>query len=293
MISSASRVDLRGKTCLISGVTQGIGRVTAREIAKHGPDMVLIARDRQRGQEVAREVKDAGSPRVELIIADLSSQADVRRAAAEFKELSDKLHILVNNAGALFTERKLSADGIEMTLALNHLGYFLLTLELLDVIKASAPARIINVASRAHQRGRIDFDDLQYEKKGYSGAGFPAYSQSKLANILFTRELARRLAGTGVTANSLHPGVIATGFGADASGLLRLGFRLARPFFLTPEEGARTTVYLATSPEVEGVTGKYFARCKEAKPRPQALDDATARRLWEVSEALVRPRAAS
>lgn len=282
--------SLRDKVCLITGPTQGIGRAATLAIAKLSPKLVLVVRDPVRGAELADEIRAAGNPNVELLIGDLSKQADVRRIASEFLARHDRLHLLVNNAGAIFMQRQLSSDGLEMTFALNHLGYFLLTNLLRDVLVKSAPARIVNVASRAHVRGTIAFDDLQAER---SFGGWSAYSQSKLANILFTRELARRLAGTGVTANSLHPGVIATGFGADASGLLRLGFRLARPFFLTPEEGARTTVYLATSPEVEGVTGKYFARCKEAKPRPQALDDATARRLWEVSEALVRPRAAS
>lgn len=284
-----SAASLRGKTCLITGVTQGIGRVAAREIARHGPKMVLIARDAKRGQEVVEEVKAAGSPQVELIVADLSSQAEVRRAAAEFKARHDKLHLLVNNAGAVFTERKLSADGLEMTLALNHLGYFLLTLELLEVIKASAPARIVNVASDAHRGARINFDDLQCERS-YGGSGFRAYGQSKLANILFTRELARRLEGTGVTANCLHPGVVATGFGSNGGPLLRLGLKLARPFFRTAEDGAKTTVYLATSPAVEGVTGKYFADSREKRPEPQAQDDTTAGRLWQVSEELVRPR---
>lgn len=283
--------SLQGKTCLITGVTQGIGRVAAREIARLGPNMVLVARDRRRGAEVVEEVKAAGSPQVELIVADLSSQAEVRRAAAEFLARHDRLHILVNNAGAVFGERKLSADGLEMTFALNHLGYFLLTQELLDVLKASAPARIVNVASDAHSRARLDFDDLQCEKS-YGQGGFQAYGRSKLANILFTRELAQRLQGTGVTANSLHPGVVATGFGSDGGALLRFGLWLSRPFFRTPEEGAKTTIHLAISPEVEGVTGKYFANSRETRPRPHALDDAAAKRLWQVSEDLVSRSAA-
>lgn len=284
--SPSAAPSLKGKTCLITGVTQGIGRVAAREIGRLGPNMVLIARDKQRGAEVVEEVKAAGSPQVELIVADLSSQAEVRRAAAEFLSRHDRLHILVNNAGAMFGERKLSADGLEMTFALNHIGYFLLTQELLGVLKASAPARIVNVASDAHSRARLDFDDLQCEKS-YSQGGFLAYGRSKLANILFTNELAQRLAGTGVTANSLHPGVVATGFGSGGGALLRLGLKLARPFFRTAEDGAKTTIHLAISPEVEGVTGKYYANSRETRPRPQALDDAAAKRLWKVSEELV------
>jgi NAD(P)-dependent dehydrogenase (short-subunit alcohol dehydrogenase family) len=284
---SSSVPSLKGKTCLITGVTQGIGRVTAREIGRLGPNMVLIARDKQRGLEVVEEVKAAGNPQVELIVADLSSQAEVRRAAAEFLSRHDRLHLLINNAGALFGERKLTVDGLEMTFALNHLGYFLLTQELLGVLKASAPARIVNVASDAHRSARLDFDDLQCEK-GFGPGGFGAYGRSKLANILFTNELAQRLAGTGVTANSLHPGVVATGFGSGGSALVRFGIRLARPFFRTPEDGAKTTIHLAVSPAVEGVTGKYFANSRETRPRPQALDDAAAKRLWQVSEELVR-----
>ncbi len=275
--------NLHGKTCLITGPTQGIGRVTALEVAKSGANMVLVARDSQKGQALVDEIKAAGNPNVELSVADLSVQSEVRRVASEFLARHETLHLLINNAGGIFHERRETKDGLEMTFALNHLAYFLLTNLLLDVIKKSAPARIVNVASRAHTRGRIDFADLQKTK---SYAGWPTYSQSKLANVLFSHELARRLAGTGVTSNCLHPGVVATGFGRSDRGIWGLVTRLAAPFLLSPEKGAATTIYLALSPEVETVSGKYFADCKVARPAPEALDLMVASRLWQVSENL-------
>lgn len=283
----STTIDLKGKVCLVTGVTQGIGRAAALSIAKLGPKMVLVARDAKRGGEVVDEIKAAGNPNVELMVADLSSQADIRRLAAEFKARYQQLHLLVNNAGAVYTERQLSKDGIELTWALNHLGYFLLTELLLDVIKASAPARIVSVSSAAHKSGHINFDDLQGEK-GYKAFG--AYSQSKLANVLFTSELARRLEGSGVTANCLHPGVVGTGFGHNATGLLKFLVKLAKPLLKTPEQGAQTTIYLATSAEVAGVTGKYFANCKVASVTAEAKDAAIAKRLWEVSEQQTRAK---
>lgn len=275
--------NLHDKICLITGPTQGIGRVTALAVGKTGATLVLVARDAQKGQALVDEIKAAGNPKVELIVADLSVQADVRRAAAEFLARHDRLHLLINNAGGIFHERRETKDGLEMTFALNHLAYFLLTNLLLDVMKKSAPARIVNVASRAHTRGRIDFADLQATK---SYSGWPVYSQSKLANVLFSNELARRLAGTGVTSNSLHPGVVATGFGKSDRGIWGLVTRLAAPFLLTPEKGAATTIYLALSPDVADVTGKYFADCKPVRPAPEALDLMVAGRLWDVSEKL-------
>ncbi|MBP8196390.1 MAG: SDR family oxidoreductase [Deltaproteobacteria bacterium] len=279
----AQSPNLSGKVCLITGATQGIGRITARELAKLGPTMVLVVRDEQRGRELAAELHAAGNPHAEILVADLSSQAEVRRVAAEFLARHDRLDLLINNAGALFMERKESVDGLEMTFALNHLGYFLLTNLLIDVLKKSAPARIVSVASRAHGRGTISFDDLQ-SKRGYSG--WSAYSQSKLANILFSNELARRLAGSGVTSNCLHPGVVATGFGKNNSGLMGFLVKLGAPFLRTPEKGAATTVFLAQSPEVEGVTGEYFADCKSIQPSLEARDQLVAKRLWQVSEQL-------
>jgi NAD(P)-dependent dehydrogenase (short-subunit alcohol dehydrogenase family) len=211
-------------------------------------------------------------------------QAEVRKLADAFRERYQRLDVLVNNAGAIFMSRQVSRDGLEMTFALNHLGYFLLTNLLLDLLIASAPARVVNVSSGAHLGGKINFADLQLER---SYTGFGAYSQSKLANVLFTYELARRLQGTGVTVNALHPGFVATNFGRSNGGLFDPLFRLIQRFgALTPEKGAETTVYLAVSPEVEGVTGKYFANCKPAASSALSNDETTARRLWEVSEQL-------
>ncbi len=275
--------SLRDKVCLITGPTQGIGRAATLAIAKLSPKLVLVVRDPVRGAELADEIRSAGNPNVELLIGDLSKQADVRRIASEFLARHDRLHLLVNNAGAIFMQRQLSSDGLEMTFALNHLGYFLLTNLLRDVLVKSAPARIVNVASRAHVRGTIAFDDLQAER---SFGGWSAYSQSKLANILFTRELSRRLQGTGVTCNCLHPGVVSTGFGKNDSGWMRWAVKIAAPFLRTPEQGAATTVFLAQSPAVEGVTGKYFSDCKEIEPSKEARDAEVAQRLWEVSEQL-------
>ena len=274
---------MHGRVCLVTGATQGIGRETALGLARLGADVHLVARDRARGESVLSEVRRAGEGNASLFVADLASQDSTRALALEVKVRLPRLHVLVNNAGAIFTARVLSADRIEMTFALNHLGYFLLTGLLADRLRASAPARVVSVSSSAHQGARIDFDDLQGER-GYSG--WRAYAQSKLANVLFTRELARRLAGSGVTANCLHPGVVATGFGKNNAGPFSWGVRIAAPFFLSPARGARTSIWLASSPEVERVTGEYFARCKPARVSDAARDDAAARRLWEESARL-------
>lgn len=275
---------LYGRTIAITGASNGIGLSAAVTLTGMGARTILVCRDRGRGEAaVAAARKTGGSS--ELVAADLSSQAEVRRAASEVLSLAPRLHVLVNNAGAINPKRELTVDGLERTFATNHLAYFLLTSLLLDRLKASAPARIVNVASVAHGRAPagIPFDDLNAER-GYSA--WRAYGESKLANILFTRELARRLEGTGAVANSMHPGVVATGFGANSGGLLRLAMRLARPFLLTPEQGADTIVYLASSPEAASVTGRYFVKRREVEPRPAALDDGAAKRLWEVSEKL-------
>jgi len=274
---------MEGRVCLVTGGTRGIGKETALGLARLGAEVHLVARNRARGEAVLAEAQRAGGGRHSLFVADLASQASTRALAGEVKARLPRLHVLVNNAGGIFTERTLSPDGIEMTLALNHVGYFLLTALLLDRIRESAPARIVNVSSSAHAGARMDFDDLQGQR---DYAGWKAYGQSKLANVLFTRELARRLAGSGVTANCLHPGVVATGFGKNNSGPFAWGVRIAAPFMLSPARGARTSIYLASSPEVEEVTGEYFARCRVAKVSEAARDDAAARRLWEASERL-------
>lgn len=281
--------SLLGKTALVTGATNGIGKAAAIALAEMGAEVVLIARNRALAQQTIDEIKrDTANHKIDFLIADLSSQAEVRRVADEFLASGRPLHILLNNAGALFTQRQLSADGIEMTFALNHLGYFLLTDLLLDRIKQSAPARIVNVASRAHEdaRGGINFDDLQFAQK-YSP--FASYSQSKLANILFTRELAARLAGTQVAVNCLHPGFVATRFG-HGNKMMSLIMSLLRPFQRSIDKGARASIYLCSSPEVENISGEYFADSKITQPSPFAKDSATAKRLWEASERMTQAR---
>lgn len=302
-----SGVSMTGKVCLITGATAGIGASTVRELVRRGATVVIVGRSPERCANTVEAIRrDTGSPAVEYLVADLSSQAEVRRLAEEFRRRHDRLHVLVNNAGALFARRRESVDGIEMTFALNHLAYFLLTNLLLDILKASAPARIINVSSRAHAEVRgFDFDDVQARRGGlgrYGGSeltsalytflapmAHPAYRQyarSKLANLLFTYELARRLHGTGVTANAVHPGFVASSFAAG-NGVFGWFMRVwSRLLAVSPEEGARTVVYLATSPEVEGVTGKYFVNQSAVESSLASRDQEAAKRLWELSERL-------
>ena len=278
---------MQGKICLITGGTNGIGKVAALELARKGATVIIVGRNAAKTAQLVEEIKAVtGSKTVDSLLGDLSSQADVRRVAAEFKQKYTRLHVLLNNAGVLNMDRQLSVDGIEMTFALNHLAYFLLTNLLLDTIKASAPARIINVSSAAHTNGRVDFDNLQGERRY---RGMLAYSTSKLENILFTVELARRLAGTGVTVNALHPGFVNTGWAKNGNGLMPKLMALITPLVArTPEKGAETSIYLASSPEVETITGKYFFDCKPKQPTVQATDMAAAKKLWEVSAQLVK-----
>lgn len=276
-----SLTSLDGKTVMVTGATSGIGLYTALGLARLGATVVIVGRDLQRCESaLARIRQESGNQAVGYLLADLSSQAQIRRLAAEFQRHYSCLHVLVNNAGAFFLRRQKSADGIEMTFAVNHLNYFLLTHLLLDTLKASAPARIVNVASDSHRGARIEFDDLQGERR-YSG--FRAYGQSKLANVLFTYELARRLQGSGVTANALHPGFVATNIGRNNTFLARIVMPLVQLSAIPPEEGARTSIYLAASPEVEGVTGQYFRRGRPVPSDPASYDEQTARRLWEIS----------
>ena len=278
-------MSMQGKTVLITGATQGIGKAAAIAIAKLGAQVSIVARDPARAEVARGEIAAAGgSDNVEVYIANLASLADIRRVAQEYRAKHGKLDVLINNAGAVFAERKLSPEGLELTFATNHLGYFLLTSELLPLLQASTPSRIVNVASDAHVGAKLDFGDLQNAKSYFS---FRAYGRSKLANILFTRELSRRLQGTGVTANALHPGVISSGFGNGNGGWWDFMMSIGRVFMISPEKGARTTVYLATSPEVEGVSGKYFAKQKQKQPSAAAQDDVSAKKLWEASEAMV------
>lgn len=281
---TASSPSMQGKVCLVTGATSGVGLVTARELARQGATVVVAGRHRERGETaVSRIRQETGNPNVDLLLADLSVQEQVRHLAEEFRRRFPQLDVLVNNAGALFMRRQVSADGIEMTLALNHLSYFLLTSLLLDTLKASAPARIVNVSSRAHRDTRINFGDPQGERR-YSG--WRAYSQSKLANLLFTYELARRLEGTGVSANALHPGFVATGFGRNNRGLFALLIRLGQVVALSPEQGAETIVYLAGSPDVEGITGAYFVKKRAVDSSRASYDRDAAQRLWQLSAEL-------
>lgn len=283
---------MAGKICLITGSTSGIGKQTALALAQMGATVILVGRDRTRGEGTKAEISaTSGNPAVELLLADLSSQAAVRQLAADFKAKHQRLDVLVNNAGAINTKRMLTVDGLETTFAVNHLAYFLLTNLLLDVLKASAPSRIVCVSSAASALGWLDFSDLQGAQHY---GGWRAYCQSKLANILFTYELARRLAGTQVTANCLHPGLVASGFGQNSgfgqrnSGLIALAFALIRPFSLSARAGARTPIYLASAPEVADVSGRYFNRRRPVRSAPESYDQAVAQRLWHVSAELTQ-----
>lgn len=270
---------VKGKVCLVTGATSGIGREIAAGLARMGATVVLSGRDRAKCESAVKEIGGDTS----CLVADLSSQAAVRQLASDFAKEHPALHVLVNNAGIFVAERETTIDGIERTLAVNHLAPFLLTNLLLDSLKSSAPARIVTTSSVAHKGTRMNFDDIQLER---SYGGIRAYSQSKLANILFTRELARRLADTQVTANCFHPGGVRTGLMRGNPLRYRATWAAAGPFMLSPEKGADTGVYLASSPEVEGVTGKYFVKRKEEQPSNAALGDEAASRLWKLSEEL-------
>ena len=282
--------DMQGKTVVVTGGNSGIGFETATALAAMGARVIVTARNADKGRAAVAAIaqRAGGDAQVQLAVFDLADLASVRRGAAEILEQAPRLDVLVNNAGLVLSERAETVDGYEATLATNHLGPFLFTNLLLERIRASSPARIVTVASTAHNAARkgMPFDDLQSEKKY---ATMRVYGQSKLANILFTLELARRLEGTGVTANSLHPGTVRTGYGADgdARGLLAFGIKISSPFFLSPAKGARTSVYLASDPAVAGVSGEYFVKCRARQPKPWARDQEAARRLWQVSEELV------
>jgi NAD(P)-dependent dehydrogenase (short-subunit alcohol dehydrogenase family) len=272
---------MQGKICLVTGATAGIGRATAVGLARQGALVVITGRDAARTQETLEAIrKETRNQQVESLLADFSSQAEVRRLAAEFRTRHGRLDVLINNAGAVFMERGVTVDGFERTWAVNHLASFLLTLELKDLIEASAPARIVNVSSAMHNGRTLDPDKIQEEKiYGISG-----YGQSKLANVLFTYALARRLKGTSVTANCLHPGVVSTSLMKPKGSLAaKVAMTLMQPFLTSPEKGAATSLYLASSPEVEGVTGKYFVKCKPKRSSPVSYDEALQERLWELS----------
>src|SRR5262245_10272808 len=270
------------KICLVTGANSGIGKVTAKALAAGGATVIMVCRNRDKGEAARGEiVRETRNENVDLMIADFSELSQIRRLAAEVKAKHSRLHALVNNAGSHYSKRTITADGYEATFAVNHLGYFLLTVELLDLLKSSAPARVVNVSSEAHRHARVDLDDLNLEN-GYGG--WKAYGQSKLANVLFTYELARRLKGTGLTANCMHPGVVGTNLFNHVGGLAGKIVRLFTPFMRTPEKGADTVIWLASSPEVAGITGKYFVDRKEQATNPVSYNTAVAARLWEVSE---------
>jgi NAD(P)-dependent dehydrogenase (short-subunit alcohol dehydrogenase family) len=275
---------MKGKTIVATGATSGIGEVAVLALAGLGARIVFIARDETRAQATMRKL-EAKAPGLghRAHLADLSSMAETHKVGEAIAASEPRIDVLINNAGALFSHRRVTPEGLELTFALNHMAYFVLTEALRDRLMASAPARIISTSSTAHQGASLDFSDLQCAN-GYSG--FKAYGRSKLANILFTRELAGRLAGTGVTANCLHPGVVATRFGESSGGFAGLLIPFLRPFFISPEKGADTIIYLASSPEVADTSGGYFVKRKLTDPSAAARDDAAAKRLWAESEAL-------
>ena len=277
--------DIRGKRVLVTGATNGIGLEAARSLAKQGAKVVLVGRDAAKTARCLADVRaSAPGADVSSLLCDFSRQKEVRRLAEEVLRRFDRLDVLVNNAGTVFKNRILTEDGIEATFAVNHLGYFLLTQLLLERIVQSAPARIVNVASIAHRRATMDFDDLFYER-GYSLV--KAYGRSKLGNVLYTRLLAQKLAGTGVTVNSLHPGAVDTGIWSAAPAWMKPLIAILRRFaFISAEEGGRRIVQLVASPELSGTTGQYFENGRIVDPAPRARDDALARRLWQESERL-------
>jgi NAD(P)-dependent dehydrogenase (short-subunit alcohol dehydrogenase family) len=279
-----SSTDPASHICLVTGATSGIGYVTALELARTGATVALVGRDPKRTQDcVARIRQETGSNTVDFLVADLSSQAQVHQLADTFKQRYQNLHVLVNDAGGIFWSRQETVDGLEMTFGLNHLAPFLLTHLLLPTLQTSTPSRIITVASDAHSGATIQFDDLQWKTHRYRA--FAAYGQSKLANILFTYELARRLEGQAITANTLHPGFVASNFGKSTP-LMRFGFAIARPFAISPENGATTPIYLATSPAVATTSGLYFVKQEPARSSAVSYNEETAHRLWAVSEQL-------
>ena len=272
--------ELRDRTVLVTGASAGIGRATAAALARMGANVLMASRSRERGEAAVRVIaEEVSGARLHLLLADLSTLEGVHALADQTLAASDRLDVLVNNAGLYTRQRECSTDGFEMQFAVNHLAPYLLTALLRERLEASAPARIVTVSSEAHRRGRIDFDDIHGERR-YSGLG--AYTQSKLANLLFTRELARRLSGTGVTANAAHPGVVATRLLFEGFGPLRL----LGPFLKTPEQGARTIVHVASAPALERLTGLYFVDGESARPSARARDDDAARRLWDLSARL-------
>ena len=277
---------MEGKVCLVTGANSGIGKQTALGLARMGATVVMVCRSKERGEAARLEIRrESGNTSVDLMLADLSSQAQIRKLAKEFKDRYQRLDVLINNAGIGLAERKENTDGIEMFFAVNHIAPFLLTHLLLDVLKASAPSRVVNVSSFAHSWiNKINFEDLQGKQKF---SPMQIYAQSKLAILMFSYELARRLAGTGVTVNALDPGLVSTNLGHDVIGPLRVArWVFMNVLAISPQEGAQTSIYLASSPEVEGVTGKYFMKQRPKRSSKASYDRETWQRLWKVSEEL-------
>jgi NAD(P)-dependent dehydrogenase (short-subunit alcohol dehydrogenase family) len=282
-------MSMAGRVCVVTGATSGIGKAIALGLARTGATLTIVGRDRARGEAAIAELRAAsGNADVQLALADLASQAEVRRLAGELLERLPRIHVLVNNAGIVNLRHATTPDGIESVFAVNHLAYFLLTTLLLERLRASAPARIVNVASDAHRWGTIDFDDLGHERRYRA---MRVYGSSKLANVLFTAELARRLEGSDVTVNCLHPGAVATRLGQNNGRVATALTRVLASFFRSPEQGADTAIWLASSPDVEGMSGLYFADRRPRRPSRAAEDTTTATRLWEVSERMTACRA--
>jgi NAD(P)-dependent dehydrogenase (short-subunit alcohol dehydrogenase family) len=278
---SVTRMD--GKIVMITGANSGIGKETARVLAERGASIIMICRNQERGEAALKELrKETGSDKIELFLADLTKPDTIHKAVDKFKEKYDRLDVLINNAGLTLNERIITSAGYEKTFTTNHLGHFLLTHLLLDTLKQSSPSRIVNVSSAVHATANLKFNDIN-QKKHYRG--YLAYANSKLANLLFTYELARKLEGTGVTVNALHPGFVRTNFGKEGRNwFFKALFAIARIFAISVEKGAKTSIYLASSPEVENVNGKYFVRCKLVKSSDESYDLESQKRLWELSE---------
>ena len=274
---------MQGQVCVVTGATSGIGKAAAAALARQGAEIIVVGRDPGRAEATAAAIQADGAPPPKVEIADLALLDQVRALAGRLNQNLDRIDVLINNAGLVLNERRVTPDGYEHVFAVNHLAPFLLTNLLRPKLTASAPARVITVSSDAHTAARLDLDDPNLE---HGWSSWRSYSNSKLANILFTRELAGRLDGTGVTANCLHPGVVRTGFGRDARPLMRAGITIAKPFMLSPERGADTIVYLASSPDVAAKTGGYYVKRQLREPSAAARDDGLARRLWEISERL-------
>jgi NAD(P)-dependent dehydrogenase (short-subunit alcohol dehydrogenase family) len=280
---------MSGKICIVTGANSGIGKETARGLARMGAHVVMVCRNAEKGEAALQEMRrESGSSQVDLLIADMSSQASVRALAEQIRQKYSRLDVLINNAGGGARAGTLSADGIQMTIAVNHLGAALLTLLLLDLLKVSAPARIVNVSSEAHRHARLDMNDLPFARPGYGG--FAAYGHSKLLMNAFTFELARGLEGTGVTANCLHPGVVATNIWGNPPLILKLIIGLAKPFMLNSKEGAEVSLYLATSPAVAQVSGEYFVKSKIAKPNSLSRDPKFMAEVWLWTEKMTGRR---